>query len=193
MSAMSAVSFASALHNKFATARATAHATVTQAEWSRFIFPLLGEIASTHGLWWAGRTGGTRPLETVGQQREFLWDFSMYDNEVAGTWNLPQVIVEHENVRSLDAFRFDHWKTLCALAPLRIAIGYCPDVTAQDGWVGAINQASEHPANGWHPPAHVEDLIVLGHARMTEADGNYRFWRRRGTERIWTPIDLRGD
>lgn len=192
MPAMSAHAFATALHAQLDAHRADTPDSDAPVAWSAFLFARLKAIASSHGLWWAGRghRGATRPRATVGEHREYLWDFTMYDNDAAGAWNLPQVVVEHENDHSLDAFRFDHWKTLCAVAPLRVAIGYAgKQPSTRADWVTQINVAAREKLNGWYLPSGTEDLIALGYYGMTQGDGNFRFWRRRGTETEWSPLE----
>jgi hypothetical protein len=190
---MQAIDFASALHAKFDKSRRNGHKTRTAADWTRHVFPLLRAIAKERHLWWAGRgKGEVNPR--YGEAREYLWDFTMYDR-IAGKrpaemWNLPCVVIEHENAYSLPAFRFDHWKTLFSHAPLRIAIGYVRQTMAdrRGEWVQEINDACE--ANAWHFPPNTEDLIALGHYGMTEGNNNFEFWRRRRGQRSWKKLPV---
>lgn len=190
---MRAVDFANALHAKFNASRRNGHKTKTAGDWTRHVFPLLKDIAEESDLWWAGRGQG-KASQRYGEAREYVWDFTMYDRIVgkqpAEAWNLPCVVIEHENAHSLLAFRFDHWKTLFSHAPLRIAIGYVGKHMAKrrGEWVQAINDASD--ANAWHFPPNTEDLIALGYYGMTKADNNFEFWRRRNDEREWTPLTI---
>lgn len=187
---ISAEQFAKALHWGFDRSRKDGHATNSAGEWSRYVFPLFAAIAEQHGLWWAG--GNTEAKRSRrGEAREYLWDFTLYHPDKDGVWNLPRVIIEHENAHDLDAFRLDHWKTLCGVARLRVAIGYV-GATAKNRrheWVEAINDAARERANAWHFPQGAEDLIALGYYGMT-TDGNYQFWRRRDDERVWTPLEV---
>ena len=187
---MSAEQFARALHRMFDDTRERGDATNSAGEWSKHVFPMLARIAERHDLWWAG--GNTEPKQSRrGEAREYLWDFTLYHPDKDGLWNLPRVIIEHENAHDLDSFRLDHWKTLCGVARLRVAIGYV-GATMKDQrheWVEAINAAAKTKANAWHFPPDTEDLIALGYYGMTTS-GNYEFWRRRNDEREWTPLTI---
>lgn len=190
MSDLDAKTFAHELSTRFNATRAEANQTDTSGAWSRHVFPLLADIAEDHGLWWAGLNTG-RQRSRTGESREYLWDFTMYRPDTDGLWNLPRVIIEHENVHTLAAFRYDHWKTLCGLAPLRVAIGYVgADASQRKQWVASINDAAEVNANAWYYPAGTEDLIALGYYGMTQGSANYEFWCRRDDERRWTPLTL---
>ena len=190
MANISAVDFARALHTKFDETRAAGHKTNTSGDWTHHVFPLLGAIAKDHRLWWAGRGMG-KVNPRYGERREYLWDFTMYEPDSAGLWNLPRVIIEHENAHGYKAFSFDHWKTLCGYAPLRVAIGYRGKRSAnlRYEWIEKINLAAMAPANEWLFPPDTEDLIALGYDGMT-ASGNFEFWRRRGKEREWSPLQF---
>ncbi len=190
---MRAADFAKALHSKFDASRRDGHKTKTAGAWTRHVFPLLREIAEEHRLWWAGRGMGDLSPR-YGETREYLWDFTMYE-WVAGrrpvnTWNLPCVVIEHENAHDRGAFRLDHWKTLFSHAQLRVAVGYVgarAEAKRQD-WVDDINVAARLGANAWHFPDGTEDLIALGYYGMTKGTGNYLFWRRSHGETQWTPL-----
>ncbi len=183
MANMTAADFARALHTKFESTRRRGHKTDTSRAWTRHVFPLLADIAKDHSLWWAGRGEG-KVSPRHGEAREYLWDFTMYEPDRDGVWNLPRVIVEHENSHGFKAFSFDHWKTLCGFAPLRVTIGYRGKRSAhlRSEWITKINDAAVSASNAWQFPPGTEDLIALGYYGMTEASGNFEFWRRTGTE-----------
>ncbi len=186
MGKLTASVFAQALHKKFHETRRRSQRLDT----SHHLFPLLREIAEEHGLWWAGRKAGSADPRH-GEAREYLWDFTMYKavakKRPADAWNLPCVVVEHENLHGFAAFRFDHWKTLLSRAPLRVAIGYVSKTKAKrrGEWVEAINETSVTDA--WDFPPNTEDLIALGYFGMTKAD-NFEFWWRHGNNRQWTEL-----
>ena len=191
---LDAESFARELHAEFEKKRVKGHKTKTVSEWTRHLFPMLAEIARRKNLWWAGRGYGEGKGELRdGEAREYLWDFTMYHRikgrRAAKTWNLPCVIIEHENSYNLPAFKFDHWKTLFSHAPLRVAIGYVRKRMAsrREEWVEEINRSADRHA--WHFPPQCEDLIALGYYGMTKAD-NFEFWRRGRSERRWTKLPV---
>lgn len=191
MQGLDAQTFASELHTRFNDSRAAADETNTAGDWSRHVFPIFADIAEKHQLWWAGLNTG-RPRPRSGESREYLWDFTMYHPDADGLWNLPRVIIEHENSHAVTAFRFDHWKTLCGLAPLRVAIGYvgASAATKRQEWVDEINAAGKAEANAWHFPPDTEDLIALGYYGMTQGSGNHLFWRRTAASRKWTTLTV---
>lgn len=178
---------------EFNTSRDRAAATETQRDWSAYMFPLLASVAKSLGLWWAGSGFGlpSHPDPAEGERREYLWDFTMYARASRAKWNLPQVVVEHENLHSFEAFQLDHWKTLLANAPLRVAIGYTPRERDRDMWVKSINTVARQPIHGWNQHRTGQDLIALGYWGMTDKDARapFRFWIRHADEQQWTEFD----
>lgn len=190
MPALDALRFATALRDRFSSTREEADIAATQGEWTSYMYSLLAGIAKRERLWWAGCAPSLRARSSGGEYREYLWDFTMYEPTKRAVWNLPRVIVEHENVHSLAAFRFDHWKTLLAAAPLRVAIGYTPHASKQDAWVKDINRTAQDQVHGWSQRPDVEDLIALGFWGMTKGEENFRFWRRTPGEVEWSELVL---
>lgn len=161
------------------------------AAWSHFMYPCLVDVAERLGLWWASSAVPSRldpsgNAERRGERREYLWDLTLFARQGVGSgdWGMPLVIVEHENAWSEAAFRVDHWKTLCAFAPLRVAIGYARNAAERKTWIDEANAAvgREH----WTFPQETEDLLVLGFGGMTVDDFGFHL-RGRGAKN-WLPL-----
>ena len=122
-------------------------------------------------LWGSGGSG-------AGIHREYLFDFTWYSEWKS--WELPTVVIEHENSWSMNEFLFDLWKLMMAGSGLRVMIGYRRASVMPESYLEAIHSASL--AGGWRFPLGTEDLVLLGHGRMGPR-GFHVFHRPAGQER----------
>lgn len=146
--------------------------------WTGVMAKLLGKIGEQYGLVTYGHAAGA-----ARRHREYLWDYTMYADRRDGA--LPVAVIEHENKYDFDAFRDDFWKTLMAIAPLQVAIGYCRRAEERAEWVARIN---DEAATGVWDATFLganEGLIALGFDGMLEGDGNFLCWVRADRSKQW--------
>lgn len=139
------------------------------ADWTAWMTERLHDVARDAGLSCLCKNRdhrsdfeGCGAGETRGLQRERLYDLTWY--RAWTSYEIPSVIIEHENSYSLDAFLNDHWKLMFGWAPLRVSIGYARDAAALDAYLPHLNDTAARA--GWRFPPDCEDLSLLGHRGM---------------------------
>ncbi len=166
-------------HLAEATERDRRDALSGAATWTLFVFRALFDAAKDCGMMASASKDVERTSQAARwQRREYLFDVTWYRGE-GGPWEIPSVLLEHENLWHRDAFLADFWKLLLGLAPLRVMIGYAANASLRDSWVDAINEMLSVDANnGFRPPADVDDLILIGHKGMLPT--GYAVYQRDG-------------
>lgn len=117
-----------------------------------------------------------------GLKREYLYDFTFYR-----TWQpyeLPEVIVEHENAWSEGGFLLDFWKLMFGSAPLRVMFGYGRELKRARKYLESA--WAEKRKNNWYFPPKTEDLVLLGFRDMEPRA--FEVYRRRCGETDWSNI-----
>ncbi|MBZ4395346.1 hypothetical protein OWM54_19370 [Myxococcus sp. MISCRS1] len=152
--------------------------------WSQFMAARLVEAARELKLGVCA-TGSGAPSEWSkttlhsGYAREFLFDYTMFRDW--DSYTQPEVILEHENAWSVDAFMEDFWKLMVGYAPLRVMIGYCQNLERTAEYVTAIRKSASE--GNWRYPPGVEDLVLIGHGRMTPR--GFKVVNRRAESQEW--------
>ncbi|HRI65763.1 MAG TPA: hypothetical protein PK156_16065 [Polyangium sp.] len=113
--------------------------------------------------------------------KEFLYDITLYASANWEDWSLPDVIVEHENHHSHQAFLWDFWKLLTGHAPLRVMFGYA---NGSDGVEERVKLVHNTAAKSkWQYPNDSEDLVIVRAPNMTWS--TWRVLYRRRKTKTW--------
>jgi len=116
-----------------------------------------------------------------GYHLENLFDMTWYRDW--SRYELPEVIIEHENEWRFKAFMRDHWKLMMGRAPLRVSFGY---TRKRDGWKQLQKKLNGHATrNAWSFPATTEDLVLVGHGHMMTPH-DYKVLHRGAGDRSWS-------
>lgn len=158
------------------------------ADWTAWMTERLHDTADANGLSCCckddrhGAEFGSEVGQTRGYKRERLFDLTWYAPWVP--FQLPEVIIEHENAHSWPAFLADHWKLMVGFAPLRVSFGYHKDPAALDLYTGRLNELAIK--RGWRFPQDCEDLSLLGEVNM--APRGFRVLHRARGETRWEDL-----
>jgi hypothetical protein len=141
---------------------------IADGKWTAYITHVLHKVARRADLGCCCRsTEHPSSLKKMtkqnGERHEYIYDFTWYR-----TWHsyeLPAVIIEHENKLDINEFMADFWKLMFGYAPLRIMICY----TMADQWQWYIDTIHYYAREAnWHYPGNVEDLVLIGRYYMMD-------------------------
>lgn len=165
----------------------------TQGYWTEFMTRVLLRTSNRLKL---GLCSQYLPVEQVdwakaskerGLRREYLFDFTMFKGWSG--YELPRVVVEHENLYSKAEFLLDFWKLMLGFAPLRVMFGYTRrenQVLKRWNDVEGLSRTRD-----WVYPAESSDLVLIGHREM-EPTG-FKVWTRLAGQTEWKgPTELSG-
>lgn len=122
-------------------------------DYSRYIFPVLARAARDAGLDPRWKHEG----------RELLYDMVWLPRN-GGTFRMPEVVIEHENLTHPLDFLVDLRKLLVAWAPLRVMIGYVPREHDPEERLETLRQAAKE--GHWTYPNDCADLALVGPYKM---------------------------
>jgi hypothetical protein len=127
----------------------------TSGAWSSYMAGVFHAMVNELGVSCCCHLGHHDEVPGVG--REYLWDLTWYEAHGA-YYDLPSVVIEHENQHSDAEFFADFWKVMTAFAPLRVMVGY----TGREKLEARISQICRLvDAQGWTYPPNSTDVILL--------------------------------
>ncbi len=115
----------------------------------------------------------------LGYRREYLWDYTLFRKWKE--YELPSVIIEHENSHGREGFLLDFWKLMLGFAPLRVMVGY----VSRRRDCSVRFREMERVARSMEKPQTTTDLVLIRSPDMKEDKPYFLGWERPAGQDEW--------